>query len=519
MNSFIFGNSKTEKIVSIEVHDGHVNLFIENEDCIKIEKIENNKYWILAPVKFDKECKRLNGDLHYKYIREFNNYKEYIENVNFFKYRGNDIYFIWDEKEALMTYYGLTYFKGLKTDEVSVLSFDIETTGLEHNDESAVLLISNTYRKNGKVIRKLFSFDDYLCQGDMIDDWCTFVQALNPSILLNHNIYGYDLPYLNFVAEKNGTSLFLGRDGSKVKFNNKDSKFRKDGSQSYSYKRCKIYGREIVDTLFLAIKYDSIFKKYDNYRLKYIIEKEGLEKKDRQHYDASKILQNYKIPEEFEKIKRYAEDDSDDALKLFDLMIAPYFYLTQSIPKTFQTMLTSASGAQVNSFLVRSYLQDSHSLPKESQTYKYEGAISHGLPGSYKNGFKIDVSSLYPSIILEYEVYDKHKDPNKHFLKMIEYFTNERLENKKKAKETGDRYYKDLEQSQKIIINSGYGFMAASGLLFNSPHSAEFITNKGREILKSAIKWATNKEYDEWKTYNNIADEISDNDEDIEEDA
>ena len=80
-----------------------------------------------------------------------------------------------------------------------------------------------------------------------------------------------------------------------------------------------------------------------------------------------------------------------------------------------------------------------------------------------------------------HNLYDKEKDPKGHFVKMVAYFTSERISNKKLSKQSKTRYYSDLEKSQKIFINSAYGFMGASGLLFNSPDIASQITrSKGR---------------------------------------
>jgi DNA polymerase elongation subunit (family B) len=189
----------------------------------------------------------------------------------------------------------------------------------------------------------------------MIDEWCNWVREKNPSIMCGHNIFGYDLPYMNYCAENAGTTLALGRDSSVIKFNKYTSKFRKDGSQDYNYTRCFIYGREIVDTMFLAYHFD-FARKYESYGLKQIIKQEGLEIKDRQFYDASQIFKDWHDIEKRKLIKKYAEHDADDSLALYDLMVSSYFYLSQYVPKSFQTINSSATGSQINSFLVRSYL-------------------------------------------------------------------------------------------------------------------------------------------------------------------
>jgi DNA polymerase I len=299
--------------------------------------------------------------------------------------------------------------------------------------------------------------------------------------------------------------LLLGRDGSPIKFDKKPSEFRKDGSQTYTYHDAKIYGREIVDTFFLSIKYD-IKRAYESYGLKSIIKHEGLERADRQHYDASQIAKNWQNPEEWVKIKAYAEHDADDALALYDLMIPAFFYYTQSVPMPLQRIINTATGRQVNSIMLRAYIQQGHSIPKASEVSDFQGAISFGNPGVYKHVYKVDVASLYPSIIREYRVFDSEKDPDGLFLKMVEYFTDERLENKRKGKETGDRYFKDMEQAQKIVINSAYGYLSAPGLSFNSPANGSLVTRKGREILQTAIDWA---EKNEFKIVNADTDSIS----------
>jgi DNA polymerase elongation subunit (family B) len=286
----------------------------------------------------------------------------------------------------------------------------------------------------------------------------------------------------------------------------KASQFRKDGSQTYDYYKTRIFGREIIDGFFMSIRYD-IGREFPSYGLKPIIEYLGLEKEDRIKWDFekndpneiwNKRLMNRDYQLLWQQYKEYCTADADDSLTLFDLMVAPYFFLTTNIPMSFQSMYESASGAQINKFLIRGYLQRGHSIPLPTISERYQGAISFGIPGVYRNCLKIDVASLYPSIMRQYKVYDDKKDPLKLFLEMIDTFTKIRLENKRLAKETGDKYYTNLEQSQKLLINSGYGFMGANGLNFNSPKNAAFVTAKGREILSKAIMWATGKPVDTW---------------------
>jgi DNA polymerase I len=493
IDNLIHGKNPLDRIVGVEVVNDTVELYrLDARGEVEVS-YHPNKFWILAPRPIDKTWVRMRGELYYKYGKQFTDREEFLKQRNFL--RKNDIFSIYDPKEAFMVKDGFTYYKGLKPKDIPILTFDLETTGLDPAAPDAkILLISNTFRKNGEKIKRLFAYDDYESEGELIEAWAEWVQSIDPSIISGHNVIIFDIPYLNHRADVAGVTLALGRDGSGIEIERSfESKLRIDGSRDMHYHKIRCYGREIIDTMFLAYKYDIVAKKYDSYGLKPIIKVEKLEDPNRQFYDASQIRLKYKDAAEWEKIKAYCVDDADDALKLFDLMSPSFFYMTQSIPRSFQQVVESASGAWINGMMMRAYLQDKHSLPKASEITDYEGAISIGNPGIYRNVRKVDVASLYPSIILNFRVFDKAKDPQEYFLKLVETFTDLRLEYKKKAKE--DKYFDDLQGSFKILINSAYGFLSTNGLLFNSPVNAAFVTTKGREILQKCIDWASEKSY------------------------
>lgn len=491
-DALIFGKNIEKHLVALEIEDDVAVLYEQNPETGKVtRREEGHRYWVLSNRELDNRFKRLKGNLYYRYGALVKTKNEFYAIKN--QFRNENLYGVSDPREAHMIRYGRTLFKDLKHDQVSVLAFDIETTGLHHDEDSKVLLIANTFRDSkGQITRRLFAYDEYENDGDFLKAWIDWVVEIDPSVLVGHNVYKFDLPYIDFCCSKANVIFSIGRERKEFKVANYESRFRKDGSQTIGYNKVIIYGRSVIDTMFLSIKYD-VARNFTSYGLKSIIKELGKEVEGRVFYDAAKIKDNHLIPEEWSIIKQYAEHDGDDALTLYDLMIPSFFYWTQNIPKTFQSIIESATGSQINSLMMRSYLQDGHSLPKTSIAQKFPGALSVGNPGVYRNVLKWDISSLYPSIMIQYEIYDQNKDPNANFLKMVKAFREQRLENKRKAKETGLTYFRDMEQSQKIGINSAYGTLGANGLLFNSPKNAALVTEKGREILQQAIVWATNK--------------------------
>lgn len=483
-----------DKIVAIErTQEGQIDVFLSGVSNPIRQTIP---FFLLADKPFP-GWKQLDGDLPLKYYKEFPSSRNLWDTKKIAPPDTQWLH-IYDDRDSALINGGLTYFQGLTNHkDLSILSFDIESTGLNHGPESKVLIISNTYRPAGgvqKSIRKLFAYDDYKSTAEFFLDWTKWVREMDPDVIVGHNIYSYDLPYMDYCARRSGVELKLGRDGSALKFNSWESRFRRDQSQFYTYNEARIYGRNLIDTFFLSIKSD-IGRQYESYGLKQIIKQENLEVKDREFYDANEIRTNYQNPIEWAKIKRYAEHDADDALALYDLMIPAYFHMAQIVPQSFSNIINRATGSQINQMIIQDYLKVRHSIPIASPAEEYQGADSGATPGIYGKSFKADVASLYPSLMLTYHIEDKEKDPRGSILRILTQLRLERLRNKKQAAQTGQRLYKDLSEARKVLINSMYGFLGTPGLNFNAPDCAAEVTRYGREVLSIAKKWADENQY------------------------
>lgn len=519
-DKLLFGRSGIKRIVGIECNEDKTELFIQNDDGTVRSEIKPHQYWILAENKIHKECLQLEGNLHYKWMKRFLSSKDFHLNKRMFKAANHDIYAINNTEEAAMVKDGYTFYQDLQPKDISLLSFDIETTGLDGNAPDAkILLISTTYREKSpidesgfKATNLLFKYDEYESEKDIIEDFCAYVQHCNPSLIIGHNIISYDFVYLQARANATGAKLVLGRNGSELKWGSENykAKFRLDGTRNLEYRTVSIYGREIVDTYFLAVSFD-VSKSMESYGLKPLIKQLGFEKEGRQYYDAGLIRDKYTDPVEWEKICQYAIEDAEDAVKLWDYMGPLYFHLCPNIPMPLSEILLTASGSKINLLMVRAYLQDRHSIPKADKMEKYKGALSFSVPGIYDNCFKIDLAALYPSIMIEYEVYDADKDPKGYLLELVKIFRAKRLEYKRLAAETNLTIWKEMDTTAKSVLNSFYGFCGASGLNFNSLQCAAFITEKGREILEYTIKWASGEDITKFMP----VEETEENEEDV----
>ena len=487
----IEGKSGETNIVGIDTEGNNIVLYYADGST----KVVEHKPRFLSEKKGDNSIV-LKGNQPLKYLNVYDSREEWKDRHSYVKYlRKIKTYAIYDHIEEYMMYNGVTMFKGLKLEDVVVLSFDIETSGLTQDNTSKVFLITNTFRKNGKIEKKHFRVDHYENDIEMIKDWCDWVVEIDPQIITGHNIFGYDLSYLRHCYRG---ELPIGKFGKDTVTMEKTRKKRVDGNTDWEYYPTEAPGRTIVDGIFLAVMYD-IGRNFPSWGLKPIAEYLGVVKSDRQFYDAGKIRDNWDDPIEREKIVDYGIHDSDDSLALFDIMVPAFFYLSQYISIPLQTMLCGASGKWINSLLVRAYLQEGYSIPNPSESrIKVSGGISFGAPGIHKNAFKIDVASLYPSIIRSFNMFDEQKDPMGYYKKITDYFTEMRLENKRKFAQTNDTYYDNIQAAQKVAINSIYGMCGTSGLNFNNFELADKITGIGRQIIHKTIYWATGKDTTHW---------------------
>lgn len=490
MDKLIYGKSGLERVVGAEWKNSVLTIFIEHEADIETIEIDHEPYTLFDGPVF-KECRELEGKLPLRYYKKYENENDQKWDAIKARRQGYEIWRAFDTIEGALISKGITFYRGMDPTDVSILSLDIETTGVNPKD-SIILSISTTFRKGKTLEKRLFAYDDYANEKLMVQDFADYVRKMDPSILTGYNILGFDIP---FILERH-PNVLLGRNRSKVFVSEETKEKRKDASQSYSFRPCHVYGRQIVDAFHLTIDYDlSSGRKLPSYKLKEVMAFLELEKEGRAHYDASKIRHNYMIPEEWEKIKAYNIDDADDVITLLDHLWEPFFYFSQHIPMTFERQTQTATGTKINNMMLRAYIQDRHSVPIGDEKKPYEGGLVIGNFGLFEHCNKVDVKSMHPSIMVLKNICVDHKDPLKYFPKLVTHFRKARIDDKDLYEKTKIKKYKSQSEAKKIFINSLYGFLGARRLNFNSMAAASEITAESRDILRKGISWSDKKNY------------------------
>ena len=115
-------------------------------------------------------------------------------------------------EEQYLVATGRTYFRDLPFDALHRLQLDLETTGLDPAHDRIFLVALRD--PDGKVEILEVAGDDHADEGELLRRLVARVRAADPDVIENHNLHGFDLPFLARRARLLGVPLSLGRIGT-----------------------------------------------------------------------------------------------------------------------------------------------------------------------------------------------------------------------------------------------------------------------------------------------------------------
>lgn len=379
---------------------------------------------------------------------------------------------------------GNTLFRGLRYNDAHRLQLDIETTGLNPEAPDArIILVALSDNRN---------YEEVLGAGGMSE--VALLEALNhrirsrdPDIIEGHNIFDFDLNYIQVRAQALNVSLPWGRDGSELKAGNGRRRYRV-GARSPTFRPATTHGRHIIDTFHQIQRYD-IGGHLESYGLKNVVRTLGLERGDRVFVDGPDIRKTWR--DDPDRVADYALDDVRDVRALSEMIATTEFYQTQVLPYRFQDAAITGPGEKINALMIGAYLRRGLAVPRPGHSAPFGGGYTELFAtGVFSRVVKADVESLYPSIMLNYGIRPA-SDTENVFLPMLQRLTGRRLEAKaglKEAQSDADRSYWDgLQGSYKLLINSFYGYLAYGRANFNDYKAAARVTGHGQQIARQVV--------------------------------
>jgi DNA polymerase elongation subunit (family B) len=343
-----------------------------------------------------------------------------------------------DDKRSYCDYEYSTHFNTLQSLNINInpnpyiLSFDLEVNSSNPNQmpkgeipEDKIFQIScigfyqgsNTFDKylltlgepSPEIVGEDVELRYFSTESNLLLGFTELVLEKNVNILTGYNIFTFDIPYLLQRAKLNDVIERFKKIGF-IKGKSSEEKNISWSSSAYKnqqFEYLDIQGRIFVDLLTI-VKRDF---KFSDYKLKTVSEYFLGESKD--PLTPKGIFKCYKIftPKSLGIVGKYCVQDSFLVAKLFDILQV-WPGLTESA-KTCNVPIFSlyTQGQQIKVFSqIYKECYDKH-IVVESDVYKvnenehYEGAyVVEPIPGLYDYVVSFDFSSLYPSIIMAYNI-------------------------------------------------------------------------------------------------------------------
>ncbi|MDK2795546.1 MAG: polymerase, archaea type [Archaeoglobaceae archaeon] len=376
--------------------------------------------------------------------------------------------------------------------DLKIFAFDCEmlsTFGMPDPERDPIIVLAMKWGDSEKEEAILHGGEREILQG--------FVEKLkqvDPDVIVGYNQDAFDWPYIRRRAEKLKVPLNLGRDGSPISF--------KGG-------RPKIAGRLNVDLYDIALRITDVkVKKLENIA-EFLGAKVDIE--DIEAKDINKYWQSDK-----EKVLAHAKRDVIHTYIIAKELLPMHYELARLIRLPLDDVTRMGRGRQVDWLLLSEARKLGEIAPnaREAPMESYEGAfVIEPERGLHENVAELDFASMYPSIMIAYNVspdtitngndcytapevgYKFRKQPDGFFRRILRMLIEKRREIKREMTELSesDPRFKLLDikqQTLKILTNSLYGYMGWSGARWYCKECAEATTAWGRHFIKTSAKIA-----------------------------
>jgi DNA polymerase, archaea type len=332
----------------------------------------------------------------------------------------------------------------------------------------------------------------HVLRGDRLDERELLLECgrllaeRDPDVIEGHNIFRFDLEYLESRAARWGVTLGWGRDGSPLA--GRPSRLAV-GERTVGYRRYEVAGRHIVDTWMLAQLHDLGARDLPSFGLKDIARHLGVAAPERTYVDPAAISREFR--EAPDRLMAYALDDVLETLAVSAVLSPPYFAQAQVVPFDFQSTTLRGAAAKIDALLLREYLHRRRAVPRPRPFAAVGGAfVATHLVGVARPALHVDVTSLYPSLMLGQGIAPA-TDELGIFLELLRHLRAFRVAAKRRAREAPpveSAHLGALQQSFKILINAFYGYLAFSGGHWNDYSAADRVTAEGRGVVGAIIE-------------------------------
>ncbi len=394
---------------------------------------------------------------------------------------------------------------------ITIFAFDIEAYNPQRSpnpSKDPIIIIGfGVMNGNNNIVKdvNLLVADDNN-DSKLISVFIDTIKKIDPDIIIGYNQNRFDWPYLAARSRIHGIRLDVGR---------------KTGEpQTSSYGHISIPGRLNVDLYDYAEELHEVKVK----SLEEVVEYLGLRKPgDRVIIDWWRIAEYWDNPSKRPILIEYTRDDVRDTMMLGHVALPFIAQLSQISGLPMDQVMAASVGFRLEWRLMREAYKQRELVPNRVERHeeRYPGAVVlKPKPGIHDNIAVLDFSSMYPNIMIKYNIgpdtlipsgeehsgevyiapevgYKFRKYPDGFFkrvlTKLITIRKNIRREMSKYPKNS--TIYKLLDNRQKaikILANACYGYLGWTHARWYCRECAESVTAWGRQTIKKAIEYAKN---------------------------
>jgi DNA polymerase, archaea type len=402
-----------------------------------------------------------------------------------------DYYHVGPVEQYLMRT-GRAYFRGLAYEDLHRLQFDLETTALDP-DRGRIFMVAIRDSRGLTTTLDAPAPED---EARLIERLCALIRERDPDVIENHNLFGFDLSFLERRATVLGVPLALGRPGAPALLERRQETLA-IGPEARRRTRYTLAGRELIDTLDAVRRHDFVVRDMPGHGLKEVARYFGISAPDRVYLEGAAIFDTYRKNPDL--VKRYALDDVAEVDGLSRRLLGAPFALAGMAPRRYERLASAGPAMGIlEPMLVRAYLRAGAALPRGAASQYAENGLHEGgavhlfAEGIAEHVVKADVASLYPSLMRTYQI-GPTCDRLGVLLDILGRLTDLRLHHKAAARRGAPgsveaNHHDATQAAMKILINAAYGYMGAGSMaLFADGLAAGEVTRRGREVLTQVL--------------------------------
>lgn len=485
----LFGAEPTPGIVAVEfLKPDRVQIYRREGGATMVEEAPHRPFaWSVEPLPGD--VRELEGGGAFRFLVTFDTAEAFARARTAHK---RDLLALPDLVQQYLLQSGRTLFKGMAFGDLRRLQVDIETHtpaegAMSDASSDPILAIAVSDSTGWERVLVVEEPADPDHERAVLQQFIAIVAERDPDVIEGHNIFKFDLPYLEARARKAGLRLNLGRDGSAVRSHPSRLQI---AERLIQYQKFEIHGRHVVDTLFLVQFHDVGARELESFGLKAAARHFGVAERDRVELAAHEITERHRADRA--TFERYALQDVRETRALSSALSPAWFTQTMVFPYSYQDVVIRGNATKINSLFLREYLRRGRAVPALPEPQAFEGGYTDiFFTGVARDVWHCDIASLYPSVMLTFDIFPV-SDSLGIFRDLLARLRRFRLEAKAAMRSAVGAEQARLDALQgtfKILINSFYGYLGFAQGNFADFQAAAAVTAKGRELLRGMVDW------------------------------